>query len=142
MAKEALMAVDLTSFNLICAPTSSGKTVITTYLSLQEGTKIFVVPSESLVWQALGILAHFYRARSHYLVKTLNTFPDSPPELYCYNAEGNIYCCNGYLKDPFHAVFDEIHDLNGPEGDAIERLLKTITCPVLGLLPQLVILLN
>ena len=53
--KEALMAVERRRSVLICAPTSSGKTVITTYLSLQEGTKIFVVPSESLVCKRLHL---------------------------------------------------------------------------------------
>lgn len=32
-----------------------------------------------------------------------------------------------------YLVLDEVHTLNGPEGDALQRIIKCLTCPVLAL---------
>jgi hypothetical protein len=32
-----------------------------------------------------------------------------------------------------YLVLDEVHTLNGPEGDALQRIIKSLTCPVLAL---------
>ena len=32
-----------------------------------------------------------------------------------------------------YLVLDEVHTLNGPEGDALQRIIKSCNCPVLAL---------
>jgi superfamily II RNA helicase len=32
-----------------------------------------------------------------------------------------------------YLVLDEVHTLNGPEGDALQRIIKAINCPILAL---------
>ena len=62
MQCRVLNLVDQDRSAIVCAPTSSGKTVISTYVAVKiaiearqyvvsEGVVLFVVPSEPLVWQ-------------------------------------------------------------------------------------------
>ena len=53
-----LGAIDNRQSAVVCAPTSSGKTLLTTYSwKVSQGTVLFVLPSEALVWQ---IAATYY----------------------------------------------------------------------------------
>jgi replicative superfamily II helicase len=63
---RVLELVDRDRSAVVCAPTSSGKTVISTYVAVKiaeeaeasssssEGGVLFVVPSEPLVWQVVA----------------------------------------------------------------------------------------
>ncbi|CAN0314408.1 unnamed protein product [Phaeothamnion confervicola] len=56
--KRVLREVDQRRSAIVCAPTSSGKTVISTYVTYvsgSEGRILFVVPTEPLVWQVAAL---------------------------------------------------------------------------------------
>ena len=45
-----LLDIDKKESMIVCAPTSSGKTVLSSYVSVIGGQVLFVVPSEPLAW--------------------------------------------------------------------------------------------
>lgn len=51
--KRVLAVVDRHQSAIVCAPTSSGKTVISSYVASDSAASrvLFVVPTEPLVWQ-------------------------------------------------------------------------------------------
>ena len=133
--QRALCAVEDRRSLLICAPTSSGKTVITTYLSLVSGPKIFVVPSESLVWQVASIFSPLLHGKIALLSENIQYLPDHEVELFIGTPRvmETFLVKENLAPDITYGIFDEIHDLNGPEGDCTERILKLLDCPVLAL---------
>ena len=65
---RVLAAIDKEQSTVVCAPTSSGKTLLSTYTCAKErknrkgktGTVLFVLPSEVLVWQIAATYAKFF----------------------------------------------------------------------------------
>ncbi|GMH65194.1 hypothetical protein TL16_g04139 [Triparma laevis f. inornata] len=66
---DVLAAIDKDQSTIVCAPTSSGKTLLSTYTCAKErmnskgkrGTVLFVLPSEVLVWQIAATYAKFFK---------------------------------------------------------------------------------
>merc|ERR1719247_3060540 len=53
--KKVLRHIDNGKSAVVCAPTSSGKTVISTYTCVANERVLFVVPTEPLVWQVAAM---------------------------------------------------------------------------------------
>lgn len=119
---------------LITAPTSSGKTVLSTYVCTSGATVLFVVPSEPLAWQVAAMLRAL-KVDIAIVVPTLNYVPPkfdvvvgTPHAL-----ESTLTKQIGFKFD--YAVFDEVHSLNNDDGPALQRLIRAIPteCKILAL---------
>jgi len=133
-----LHVIDLVNKNksiLVAAPTSSGKTVLSSYVCTITGTRVlFVVPSEPLAWQVAAMLRAL-KVDVSIVVPTLTYVPakfdvvvGTPHAL-----ESALTKQVGFDFD--YAVFDEVHSLNNDDGPALQRLIRAIptTCKVLAL---------
>jgi hypothetical protein len=59
---DILQAIDDRQSAVVCAPTSSGKTLLSTYTCKNaKGTVLFVLPSEVLVWQVASTYYQFFK---------------------------------------------------------------------------------
>jgi ATP-dependent RNA helicase DDX60 len=146
---RVLQNIDRGQSTVVSAPTSSGKTVLSTYLCTQKKTKgvLFVVPTEPLAIQVASMFS---------------VLKDNVTKLHVFNGVGLVIPSRVFPPDKFtdatdivvgtpnametiltskrlkgfdfdFAVFDEIHNLNGEEGGALQRILLQIDCPVLAL---------
>ncbi|CAN0504427.1 unnamed protein product, partial [Ectocarpus sp. 8 AP-2014] len=64
--KRVLRQVDKKNSAIVCAPTSSGKTIISTYVTVAAGASgkiLFVVPTEPLVWQVAALFNKLLRGQ-------------------------------------------------------------------------------
>lgn len=119
---------------LITAPTSSGKTVLSTYVCTTGLKVLFTVPSEPLAWQVAAMLRAL-KVDVAILVPTLTYVPlkwtvvvGTPHSL-----ESGLTKQVGFDFD--YMVGDEIHSLNNQDGPALQRIIRAIpkTCKVLAL---------
>tara|TARA_X000000950_G_C13894654_1_gene652347 strand:+ start:10 stop:3015 length:3006 start_codon:yes stop_codon:yes gene_type:complete len=118
---------------LLCAPTSAGKTVVSSYCAVLGNKTIFVVPSDELARQVAGI----FRNLSNISVKVITNkeyFNDNDFKVLVGtpNKLEEYILLNGY--DNFtYAIYDEWHMLNSDEGGAYEKIFKILKCPFLAL---------
>ena len=130
---------------LICAPTSAGKTVCSTYCAILGNKTIFVVPSDELARQVGGIFRNM-EGITVKIVTNKEYFPkDVDIENEKFNLNNNFKVLVGtprrieeYLtingSNGFdYAIFDEWHMLNSNEGASLENIFKFIECPFLAL---------
>lgn len=120
---------------VITAPTSCGKTVLSTFVCGKPDQKtLFVVPTEPLAWQVAAMLRALKLSVS-LIVPTLNFVPNAfevvvgtPQAL-----ESTLTKQVGFDFD--FAVYDEVHSLNTEGGEALQRLIKLMPdkCQVLAL---------
>jgi hypothetical protein len=118
---------------LLCAPTSAGKTVVSTYCAVIGNKTLFVVPSDELARQVAGI----FRNLSDMVVKVVTNkeyFDDGEYKVLV----GTPTKLEEYLiltgfSDFTYAIFDEWHMLNSEEGGSYEKLFKILKCPFLAL---------
>lgn len=134
-----LNAIEMINNNksiIIIAPTSSGKTVIAQQCAvkdLKSGRKskvLFVVPNNVLALQVAGTFCNSGIATGLFTnedeygdinnATVIVATPSKAEEIFCIASLQLTY-----------AVFDEIQQINGFEGEAIERLIKIIDCPFL-----------
>jgi hypothetical protein len=161
------------------APTSSGKTVLSTYLATKtdvnrslwsktssgkwrsEPTKdkkgklsnqsngiLFVTPTEPLAVQVAAMFSKLKSPTTHLpvfkgvgLAVPSRTFPpdrfsEKEVDIVVGTATAleTILTSKRTLGFNFnYAVFDEVHNLDGEEGDALERIIRLIDCPFLAL---------
>jgi len=119
---------------LITAPTSSGKTVLSTYVCTSGVKVLFVVPSEPLAWQVAAMLRAL-KVEVSIVVPTLNYVPPKFDVVVGtpHSLESTLTKQIGF--DFEFAVFDEVHSLNNSDGPALQRLIRAIptTCKVLAL---------
>ena len=122
---------------IVIAPTSSGKTALSTYCTLIVNKVLFVVPSSELARQVCGMIRNLVienKFKKHISLITekdvYHDTPDSfdivvgtPGALEMYFVENNIE------TDIFqYIVFDEIHQLNQDiVGAELERWMKWLT---------------
>ena len=131
----------------MCAPTSSGKTVISTYTCVANERVLFVVPTEPLVWQVAAMFEKLlqgsarvalatnqlaYRPsedRSRVVVGTPLALESSLVKIRgqvgeeCTSTRWDYAQLDGGF-DFDYAVFDEVHALDGDEGAALQRLVR------------------
>ena len=163
----------------LSAPTSSGKTVLSTYLATKtdvnrslwsktssgkwrsEPTKdkkgklsnqsngiLFVTPTEPLAVQVAAMFSKLKSPTTHLpvfkgvgLAVPSRTFPpdrfsEKEVDIVVGTATAleTILTSKRTLGFNFnYAVFDEVHNLDGEEGDALERIIRLIDCPFLAL---------
>ena len=150
---EVLEAVDRAESAIVCAPTSSGKTLLSTYTCTKaktmyvdgsKGMVLFVLPTEVLVWQVAATYYQFFKGNVT-ICTDLIQFQDreGQPQVYigtplalemaltkargCAGAEmmkgaKEFTILDGGFKFDY-MVLDEVHSLNGPEGDALQRII-------------------
>ena len=155
--KRVLGYIDQKRSVLVCAPTSAGKTVLSTYLTLQAEKILFVVPSEPLVWQVGAMFAHVLGGEVALVTNHLvyNPRKENPRDWRCvvgtplalesaltkprgrYGAEAegkqDYTCLRAGFHDFHYVVYDEVHSLDGEEGAALERIIKSVRCNFLAL---------
>eukprot|EP00934_Nitzschia_sp_Nitz4_P001583 Nitzschia sp. Nitz4//scaffold58_size112336//65054//68984//NITZ4_004039-RA/size112336-augustus-gene-0.24-mRNA-1//-1//CDS//3329555007//1583//frame0 len=153
---DILGAIDRRESAVVCAPTSSGKTLLSTYTCKNaKGTVLFVLPSEVLVWQVASTYYQFFKGNVTVCTEQI-TFQEITGDAQVYIGtplalERSITKARGIAGDEMlkserefmildggyaqfdYLVLDEVHTLNGPEGDALQRLIKCCNCPVLAL---------
>ncbi len=151
-----LNAIDNRESAVVCAPTSSGKTLLSTYTCKSaKGTVLFVLPSEVLVWQIAATYYEFFKGNVTICTDQI-TFQEITGDAQVYigtpraleRSISKVRGCAGQemtkgerefmiLDGGYHQfdylVLDEVHTLNGPEGDALQRIIKACSCPVLAL---------
>jgi len=153
---DILQAIDDKKSAVVCAPTSSGKTLLSTYTcNKAQGTVLFVLPSEVLVWQIAATYYEFFKGNVT-IATDLITFQEisGGAEVYIGTPRALEKCLikargaageemkkgqrefmildGGYSQFEY-LVLDEVHTLNGPEGDALQRIIRATTCPFLAL---------
>lgn len=108
---------------LVTAPTSSGKTVLSTYFATIGQTVLYIVPSKPLAFQVASIfhtiagegIAIFVDDFSYYPQKDIRVVVGTP-----YEIENKFPS----LPDLDIAVFDEVHNINSQCGECYERIIK------------------
>jgi len=118
---------------LLCAPTSAGKTVVSSYCAVLGNKTIFVVPSDELARQVAGI----FRNLSNITVKVVTNkeyFNDGDYKVLVGtpNKLEEYILLNGHEQFTY-AIYDEWHMLNSDEGGAYEKIFKLLKCPFLAL---------
>jgi ATP-dependent RNA helicase DDX60 len=117
---------------IVCAPTSSGKTVLSSYVSVVGGKVLFIVPTDPLAWQVAALFQAMVKGTVALITEGTVFLPDEfKVAVGTPRAVESTLIDIGY--DFEYAVYDEVHDLNGAEGDALERIVKAVNCPFLAL---------
>jgi hypothetical protein len=153
---DILQAIDDRQSAVVCAPTSSGKTLLSTYTCKNaKGTVLFVLPSEVLVWQVASTYYQFFKGNVTVCTDQI-TFQEVTGDAQVYigtpkalersiskvrgvageemtKGEREFMVLDGGYHQFDYLVLDEVHTLNGPEGDALQRIIKACNCPVLAL---------
>eukprot|EP00522_Entomoneis_paludosa_P019014 CAMPEP_0172447398 /NCGR_PEP_ID=MMETSP1065-20121228/6717_1 /TAXON_ID=265537 /ORGANISM="Amphiprora paludosa, Strain CCMP125" /LENGTH=1260 /DNA_ID=CAMNT_0013198695 /DNA_START=78 /DNA_END=3860 /DNA_ORIENTATION=- len=151
-----LGAIDERRSAVVCAPTSSGKTLLSTYTCKNaHGTVLFVLPSEVLVWQVASTYYQFFKGNVTVCTDQIS-FQEVTGDAQVYigtpkaleraiakvrgaageemtKGEREFMILDGGYSQFDYLVLDEVHTLNGPEGDALQRIIKSCNCPVLAL---------
>lgn len=130
--RTVLTHIDQNHSVIVCAPTSSGKTVLSSYVSVVGGKVLFIVPTDPLAWQVAAIFQSMVKGTVALITEgTVFLPPNFRIAVGTPRAVESTLLEIGY--DFQYAVYDEVHDLNGAEGDALERIIKAVTCPFLAL---------
>lgn len=153
---DILQAIDERRSAVVCAPTSSGKTLLSTYTCKKaKGTVLFVLPSEVLVWQIAATYYQFFKGNVT-IATDLIQFQEVTGDAQVFigtpcavekalikargaagqemkKGEREFTILNGGFAQFDYLVLDEVHTLNGPEGDALQRIIKCCNCPFLAL---------
>lgn len=152
-----LSAIDERQSAVVCAPTSSGKTLLSTYTCKNAGgTVLFVLPSEVLVWQIAATYYQFFHGNVTICTDQISFQEISGESAQVYigtpcalekaltkargcagqemtKGEKEFMILDGGYSQFKYLVCDEVHTLNGPEGDALQRIIKCCNCPFLAL---------
>jgi ATP-dependent RNA helicase DDX60 len=153
---DILDAIDKRQSAVVSAPTSSGKTLLSTYTCKSaKGTVLFVLPSEVLVWQVASTYYQFFKGNVTVCTEQI-TFQEVTGDAQVYigtplaleraitksrgcagdemtKGEREFTILDGGFRQFDYLVLDEVHTLDGPEGDALQRIIKACNCPVLAL---------
>lgn len=130
--RKVLTHIDAHQSVIVCAPTSSGKTVLSTYVTVSGHKVLFVVPTEPLAWQVAALFQLIVKNSVAFITDGTVFIPQNYSIVVgTAGAIESALIDIGY--DFGYAVFDEVHDLNGAEGDSLERIIKSLTCPFLAL---------
>ena len=155
--RRVLALIDERQSVVVCAPTSAGKTVLSTYVTLHTSKIMFVVPTEPLVWQVAAMLYNVLGSDVSFVTNTFvyNPLRQNSQEWQCivgtplalesalvkprgrpgqeHVGKQDCMCLRACLHEIQYAVYDEVHTLDNEEGAALERLIKAVRCNFLAL---------
>lgn len=118
---------------LVCAPTSSGKTILSTFFAQIGKRIIYIVPSKPLAFQVAAIFSKITGNNLSLFVDDFS-YQSIEPQIIIgtpYEIESKIpYILNCKID---LAVYDEIHNLNYKFGDSYERIIKLLDIDFLAL---------
>merc|ERR1711871_912988 len=147
--ERVLTNIDNGQSTVVSAPTSSGKTVLSTYLCTKNSSKgiLFVVPTEPLAIQVASMFSVLKDTQTNmHVFKGVGLVIPSqvfPPDKFTDAIDIDVGTptsietiltskrVKGFDFD--FAVFDEVHNLNGIEGAALQRVILQVDCPILAL---------
>ena len=119
---------------LVCAPTSTGKTIIGTYMASRKGKTLFIVPNESVAIQVTGVIISF--ASGNYSVQTKNFIIENedatmiigtPIEVENYLIKSNKYDFNNIIIDEIHCLNNDTTQEQIEYANAIKRLMMLLS---------------
>lgn len=109
---------------LVCAPTSSGKTILSTYFATLDQRVLYVVPSKPLAFQVASVFHTITGGGVSVFVDDFSYQPDGDCRVMV-GTPHEIESKLASMRVPFDlAVFDEIHNLNSDCGACYERLIQ------------------
>ncbi len=153
--KRVLRVVDERRSAIVCAPTSSGKTVISQYVTFALGSTgrvLFVVPTEPLVWQVAALFHKLLKGSVGMCMDYMHFRPESQLRVIV-GTPHSLETALSKLRGPVgeevvkkidysqmqggftfdYAIFDEVHSLDGEKGGALQRLIQSVNCNFLAL---------
>ncbi len=153
--KRVLRVVDERRSAVVCAPTSSGKTVISQYVTFALGSSgrvLFVVPTEPLVWQVAALFHKLLKGSVGMCMDYMHFRPESQLRVVV-GTPLSLETALSKLRGPIgeevvkkidysqmqggftfdYAIFDEVHSLDGDNGGALQRLIQSVNCNFLAL---------
>mmetsp|Transcript_4019 Transcript_4019/g.5978 ORF Transcript_4019/g.5978 Transcript_4019/m.5978 type:complete len:1164 (-) Transcript_4019:285-3776(-) len=151
--KRVLTLVDEQKSVIVCAPTSSGKTIVSTYVCVTARRVLFVVPTEPLVWQVAALFQQLLKGHVALVTESMMYRPEMDASRVVVGTplalESALTKCRGPVHielqgkldytlveggfDFDYCVFDEVHSLDSAEGGALQRLIKALKCPFIAL---------
>jgi hypothetical protein len=125
--KHIMKCIDQNKNVILVAKTSAGKTVCSTYTVWKADRVLYVLPSAELAEQVFGLI-HNQLGGHTMMVINRDVFHMSDNVKV---VVGTPYALESFLaynpKLEFdYTVYDEVHGLNGQEGDSLENLIKTV----------------
>ena len=133
--KQILTHIDNNESVVVCAPTSSGKTILSTYAGLSDKNVLYVVPTKSLAFQVASIFQKFSNKPFGVIVDDFVYYHGAKEEVSVIIATSHeLETKLSKIDITFdYAVYDEIHNLDYIEGDSLERIIKLTKCNFLAL---------
>lgn len=120
---EVLTLIENKTSVVVTAPTSCGKTVLSTFVCGRGDRTLFVVPTEPLAWQVAAMLRAL-KLGVALVVPTLSYVPNAF-QVAVGTPQALESCLTKQIGFDFtYAVYDEVHSLNTEGGEALQRLIK------------------
>ena len=125
--KHIMNCIDQNKNVILVAKTSAGKTVCSTYTVWKADKVLYVLPSAELAEQVFGLIHNQLGGRTMMVInRDVFHMSDNVKVVI-----GTPYALESFLaynpKLEFdYTVYDEVHGLNGREGDSLENLIKTV----------------
>lgn len=125
--------IDDNTSTIVSAPTSAGKTVLSSYTVL-KGRALYIVPTDALAWQVASNLTKITNSDVPIITLTYQSIPKRDEFIKKLNASQAIVgtadsildylpCININFK---WVIFDEIHMIGKEEGFAMESIAKIL----------------
>lgn len=150
--KQVMELINQKSSIFIDAPTSSGKTICSTYCACVVNKVLFIVPTKELANQVAGTFRKMKTKSCDFipimLITSDNIYMDDNPRIFIGTPIDierwlNLdMACNDLNNDldqidtcTFeYIIVDEIHQMNNKtQGPSMQRLIKRFDCPMLGI---------
>lgn len=132
--KYIMTCIDQNKNVILVAKTSAGKTVCSTYAVHAAEKVLYVCPSNELAEQVFGLI-HNQLGGHTLLVTDKDVFDISSTTNVII---GTPHALESFLRTNLdlkfdYTIYDEVHSLNGPEGESLENLIKTVSGKFLAL---------